>query len=309
MENDAAQTDKCLKTVVSIPVTESRPKKCEGCSLVRSHSNISAQSMTWPQILFTVMSVTIITSAVIDSCLPHSATLDALEAIVHSLEEKEVVIVFITYTSIYVGLTALGFPGTLPAIGAGYIFSHKYGTTGGIILGSFSSYVGSVCGGLIVMMITRHMLRSWAIKLFQKQGRLSTLDRALSQAGYKLNFLLRLQPVIPTNVLNFMLGVTNTTYIEYSFGYFGLLPWIVFCAYVGSGVNNMTDVSKHEAMNRKMYIFAFAGSAVLLLAAIILISRHAQAVIEQALSQARKCGDLEKRGSKGEMAPLVVVSA
>lgn len=208
------------------------------------------------------------------------------------------------YTIIYALLTAVGIPGTLFAIGAGYMFTSKTGNLLGMILGNLCAYLGSVIGGVIAFVITKSVLRSWASKVFQAHRRVNALDRALSKQGVKLNLLLRVQPIIPTNVLNIMLGVTNTGLYEYVVGFLGLLPWNAFCVYIGSGIDDISDISSEPSSdeNRGMYAVIFAIGGVMLLVTFFVLARHAQVALEGALADAESA----EQARYQEALPLVI---
>jgi len=47
-------------------------------------------------------------------------------------------------------------------------------------------------------------------------------------------FLLRLAPLIPYNVLNYLVGTTSVSILDSFLGYFGYIPMLIFENYLGA---------------------------------------------------------------------------
>jgi uncharacterized membrane protein YdjX (TVP38/TMEM64 family) len=69
------------------------------------------------------------------------------------------------------------------------------------------------------------------------------IDRAIKTEGIKIQILLRVQPVIPWNILNYMTAVTSCSIKDYMIGtYIGIIPSTVMWLYVGVNMQSITDV-------------------------------------------------------------------
>ena len=57
-------------------------------------------------------------------------------------------------------------------------------------------------------------------------------------------FLLRLAPVLPFNLFNYMVGITTISLKENFLGYFGYIPVTVFEVYAGGQLKDIYDLMK-----------------------------------------------------------------
>jgi uncharacterized membrane protein YdjX (TVP38/TMEM64 family) len=70
-------------------------------------------------------------------------------------------------------------------------------------------------------MIARRFARARVEELARKDARLAAVDRAVAREGWKVVFLLRLSPLVPYAISNYVYGVTAV-----AFGQFLLASWI-----------------------------------------------------------------------------------
>src|SRR6185295_13509280 len=61
----------------------------------------------------------------------------------------------------------------------------------------------------------------------------AAIDRAVGAQGRKIVFLLRLSPVFPFNLLNYLLGLTQVRFGDYIIASVGMLPATVLFVYYG----------------------------------------------------------------------------
>lgn len=114
---------------------------------------------------------------------------------------------------VYVTATVLGLPATPLTLAAGMI----YGPIRGTLLVSPSS----VAGALMAFLLGRTLLRNWVNRKIRRNARLALLDDAIGREGWRLVALLRLSPVFPFNLLNYVLGGTRV-----GLGSYLLASWI-----------------------------------------------------------------------------------
>ena len=63
-------------------------------------------------------------------------------------------------------------------------------------------------GAIITFLLGRYVFRDVAILLGEKYPVINALDKAIESEGFKLILLLRLCPVVPFTIFNFLMGVT-----------------------------------------------------------------------------------------------------
>jgi uncharacterized membrane protein YdjX (TVP38/TMEM64 family) len=101
--------------------------------------------------------------------------------------------------------TILLLPTMILTLAGGAIFGPVFGT----ILNLFGATLGAACAFLI----TRHLLYDW---FNQKKGdKLNRLINGVEKRGWLFIALLRLFPIIPFNLVNYGLGITNIKFSLY----------------------------------------------------------------------------------------------
>ena len=127
----------------------------------------------------------------------------------------------------YVICTIALVPGSLLTLAAGFAF--------GPVWGLAVASPGSVAGATGAFLLARTVLRGWAERKTERSRHAQAIQYAVQEESFKVVLLLRLSPVIPFNVLNYVLGVTRVrlrTYVIASA--VGMLPGTVWNLYLGS---------------------------------------------------------------------------
>lgn len=109
------------------------------------------------------------------------------------------------------------------------------GSIYGIWRGLLISTPASVAGATAVFVLARSGLRDWARRRMAGSERLVAISRAVSTEGPWVVFLLRLSPVVPFNLLNYALSVTDVGLRVYVIATtIGIVPPTVLYLYMGS---------------------------------------------------------------------------
>ena len=87
-----------------------------------------------------------------------------------------------------------------------------------IILGSLAVWVGAMIGSFLAMLLGRYLLRSTIERKALKYRIFRAIDTALKTEGFKFTVLLRLCPLIPFSILNYIFGLTSVSIKNYLFG-------------------------------------------------------------------------------------------
>jgi uncharacterized membrane protein YdjX (TVP38/TMEM64 family) len=139
------------------------------------------------------------------------------------------------YALVYIAATALFFPGLPLTLGAGFVY--------GPVIGTLVASPASVAGACLAFLIARHLARDWVARRLKKYPQAAAIDRAIEKNGFKVVVLLRLQPVIPFNMLNYALGLTSIRLRDYALAsWIGMLPATVLYVYLGSIMNDVSDL-------------------------------------------------------------------
>lgn len=131
------------------------------------------------------------------------------------------------FFAVYVVATVALLPGSILTVAAGF----AYGPIWGLVVASPASVTGATCAFLL----GRTALRDWAARKVGESRRARAIDTAVGREGFKIVLLLRLSPLVPFNVLNYMLSLTRVTTGRYVLGSFiGMLPGTALYVYLGS---------------------------------------------------------------------------
>ena len=106
-----------------------------------------------------------------------------------------------------------------------------------MVVGSVAVWIGVSVGACASYAIGKFLLRSWTISLLEKYKSLRAIDAAMGKSGLKIVFLLRLSPIVPFAVFNYVAGCTCCTTFAYTVGTLaGIVPGTVAFVFVGGGI-------------------------------------------------------------------------
>lgn len=127
---------------------------------------------------------------------------------------------------LFIPLYALWVTLLLPGVWASMLAGALYGTWWGSAL----VFVGASLGALLVFLLGRTWLRSWALRRLQGAPKLRAVEQAVSREGLRLVLLTRLSPAFPFSLLNLAYGLSDVSWRDYTIGLIGILPGtILFC--------------------------------------------------------------------------------
>ncbi len=114
----------------------------------------------------------------------------------------------LTYSLIYIACEVLCVPAIPLTASAGYIF--------GVPLGFLTSLLSGVAASGISFLIGRQYLRGYIYENYiEPNPRISAIDRVVSRDGFKIVLLLRLSPIFPFALSNYLYGAMDVAFEEY----------------------------------------------------------------------------------------------
>lgn len=108
----------------------------------------------------------------------------------------------------------------------------------GIFWGTIISLIGNVLGAMFAFYISRYLFRDLINKtLYIKYKKIKEYEDNIFRKGFITIFLIRLTPIFPFNVLNYLLGVTKVSAKDYFWGTFlGIIPGTIAFVYFGQSL-------------------------------------------------------------------------
>jgi uncharacterized membrane protein YdjX (TVP38/TMEM64 family) len=185
------------------------------------------------------------------------------------------------YALVYVAATVLLFPVSLLTIAAGFAFGFAWAFA--IV------WVGATAGAALAFLIARHVARERVEKAARKRENFRAIDRAIGEKGWKIVALLRLSPLVPFSISNYLYGLTAVRFGPYILASAaGMLPGTVLYVYLGVAGRAAAAASAGEERSPLEWAVLAVGLAATIVAT-ILITRLAR----RELRKVR----LEKKGS------------
>lgn len=159
----------------------------------------------------------------------------------------------------YVAGALLFVPGAVLTIGAGYLF----GLGWGVVVVSLASTAAAA----LAFLIARHLARERVETLARKNPKFAALDRAIGKNDWKVIFLLRLSPLIPFSVSNYLYGLTSMRFAPYVLAsWIGMLPGTFLYVYLGAAGKSLG-----EKQEKSPWEWALLGAGLLATIAVTVI--------------------------------------
>ena len=172
---------------------------------------------------------------------------------------------------VYAAAAVLFVPGSLLTIGAGFVF--------GLLWGTVAVSAGSTLGAALAFLVSRHLARNRISAMAQKNKKFAAIDRAIGKEGWKIILLLRLSPLIPFNLSNYLYGLTAIPFRPYLLAsWLGMLPGTVLYVYLGVAGKAGLEAAAGGGHNWLRLTFLGAG-----LATTIVVTWYASRIAIKAL--------------------------
>ncbi|MEZ4230874.1 MAG: VTT domain-containing protein [Polyangiaceae bacterium] len=92
--------------------------------------------------------------------------------------------------------------------------------------------------------VGRFLARGWVSERTREMPRFAAIDRAIAGSGLRLVLLLRLSPLVPFNLLNYALAITQVRFRDYAAGSaLGMLPGTLLYVYLGSSLQSLAALA------------------------------------------------------------------
>ncbi|KAF0907330.1 hypothetical protein E2562_015830 [Oryza meyeriana var. granulata] len=178
----------------------------------------------------------------------------------------------------YIPLTVLAVPASILTLGGGYLF--------GLPVGFVADSIGATIGATAAFLLGRTIGRPYVLSKCKDYPKFQAVAIAIERSGFKIVLLLRLVPLLPFNMLNYLLSVTPVGIGEYMLAsWLGMMPITLALVYVGTTLKDLSDVthgwSEISTTRWILIISGFIMSVIL----IICVTRIAKSSLEKALAE------------------------
>ncbi|MFT4059011.1 MAG: TVP38/TMEM64 family protein [Legionella sp.] len=159
----------------------------------------------------------------------------------------------VLFLSLYCLATVLFLPTMMITFAGGVIF--------GPLAGTVLNLLGATWGATCSFLITRHLISDWVLQ--NKGTRINKLIYEVEQKGWMSVAILRLFPIIPFNIVNYGLGMTQIKFRTYLITTFIFLipPEIIYTYFGYAGM----DIFLTQGTFYRNSGIIISGSAILIL--------------------------------------------
>lgn len=176
---------------------------------------------------------------------------------------------YLYFGLLYILFDVLAIPAVALTASSGYLF--------GLVNGTVMVLTCATIAATVSFFIGRTFLRGWASKIISESDRWRVVDKAIGKEGFKVILLLRLSPLLPFALSNYLYGVTSVDFVSYITATFlGFAPGSFGVVYFGSAGKALTETSSAGV---PWYGYAGVGVGILLFGQAI--AKYATSVIQQ----------------------------
>jgi len=177
---------------------------------------------------------------------------------------------YVIFGLVYIGASLIpGGPAAIMTLAAGAV----YGVVTGTILVSLSS----ITAATLAFLLARGAFRQRVQKIAEGNKTFGSLNRAIEKEGARIVALVRLSPVFPFTIVNYLFGLTPVKLVSYFFAsWIAMLPGTLAYVYFGSALGDVTGGA--TTLQKAIKI----GLAIAAVVATVVIARTAARAIRNA---------------------------
>jgi len=183
----------------------------------------------------------------------------------------------IVLACLYIPESVLMIPGFLLTLGAGFLF--------GVVWGTVAASIGSVTGATLAFLLGRTLGRGFIERRMANHPKFAAIDRAVAKRGFKIVLLIRLVPIIPFNVTNYLFGLTQVSLRDYVLAsWLGMFPATLAYAYLGGAADSLLDLKKVPEKDAYLKTILFIAGLIFTVVVTIYITRIAHRELHQSIN-------------------------
>lgn len=157
----------------------------------------------------------------------------------------------VLFIGLYVAAAITLAPAFLLTVAAGALW--------GVWSGSAIVFVGATLGASAAYAIARRLAEMRWMRWLSQDPRVASVRIAVAGEGAWIQFLLRLSPLVPFNLLNYALGFSGVQYRDFLVASVGMIPAIVMYTYYGKVVGDVAALAAGVAPPRGREYYVLLG--------------------------------------------------
>jgi uncharacterized membrane protein YdjX (TVP38/TMEM64 family) len=158
----------------------------------------------------------------------------------------------VVYGIVYTAAVILFVPGSVLTIGAGLVF--------GLLWGTVIVSIASTAAAALAFLIARYVARDRVEALARRNKKFRAIDQAIREKGWRVVALLRLSPLVPFSVSNYLYGLTPVPFGPYVLAsWIAMLPATVLYVWIGAAGKAAADASGGQGKSPLEWALLGAG--------------------------------------------------
>lgn len=201
----------------------------------QEHQEQEKQSKKWKISLRTIITLSVIVAVILVvflTPLRQYLSIESLKGFIESARES--VWAPLIYIAIYIIAVIFAVPGFALTIVAGPIF--------GLWWGTLYVVIASNIGTQITFFISRFAGRDFIARIIKHESFLDKISKKFEKNDFLVMLYIRLIPLFPFNVINYLCGLTPVRYKSYTIATFvGMLPGTFVYVYLSTSAVNIRE--------------------------------------------------------------------
>lgn len=135
------------------------------------------------------------------------------------------------------------------------------GSLYGVWIGLAIAMPSSVCAAVVVFLLGQSVLRGWARRRMAGWSSVDAITRAMGEQSGWIALLLRLSPVVPFNLINYALSVTDLKFRAYLLTtIIGIIPATLMYLYLGAATTTVATGTSYTSLQLSMYVLGLVAT-------------------------------------------------
>ncbi len=178
----------------------------------------------------------------------------------------------------YIVACVLFVPGLILTLGAGFLF--------GVVEGTIVVSISSTLGSTVAFLVGRYFARDMISRRIARNQKFKALDEAVAREGWRIVGLIRLCPIFPFNVVNYIFGLTRISLKEYLLAtWIGMLPGTILYVYIGSVAGDLATLSAGGAGRSLAEWVLYGVGLIATILVVVYVTRLARKAVNESIGE------------------------
>ena len=179
----------------------------------------------------------------------------------------------VAFVGLYMAATLLLVPAAPLSVAAGVIF--------GLMRGALLTWAAATVAALLAFLIARYAARESIARRARRYSKFDAIDHAIAEGGWRIVALLRLSPLVPFSVSNYLFGLTAVRFGGYALATAAaILPGTFAYVYVGYAGRSVIGMRSPDTLGSARWVLITVGLTATVVATWY-ISRLARRILEE----------------------------